>query len=357
MRVLYAVEAFEGGVFESVRIAAEGLAERGHDAAIAFGTRPETPREPRNAIAESVELFPMPWTRRRLRAQLEGARRLRHLATEWQPDVVHLYSAFAGFEGAVVLPAGMPTVFTPQAYAFTMRENGRLRRLAYRLGEGFASRRATVVGACSQSEAALAREVARAKRVQVVANGIPELDDPPPPPRREPSSAPNVVCLGRTVPQRQPEACAKILTAVADRADVAWIGGTGGSRGETGLGALRAAGIQPSGWLPRDEVMDRLGLASAYLHWTAWDGLPLSVLEAMALDVVVVASDIPPNRELLGDRQVCGSEQEAIDLLREVLEDPQLAAELRQSQRRRRGGYGAQRMVDEWLDIYRHITN
>ena len=66
-----------------------------------------------------------------------------------------------------------------------------------------------------------------------------------------------------------------------------------------------AAGIPLSDWLPRGELLDRIGSAGAYLHWTAWDGLPLSILEAMALDVVVVASDIPPNREILGPDAVC----------------------------------------------------
>ena len=38
-------------------------------------------------------------------------------------------------------------------------------------------------------------------------------------------------------------------------------------------------------WLPLldNQRLERLAGATAYLHWTAWDGQPLSVLEAMAL--------------------------------------------------------------------------
>jgi hypothetical protein len=56
---------------------------------------------------------------------------------------------------------------------------------------------------------------------------------------------------------------------------------------------------------------------------------------------VVVASDIGPNRELLGTDQVRATEAEAVELLRAVLADRTLAAKLLAEQRRRRSRYGA----------------
>ena len=74
-----------------------------------------------------------------------------------------------------------------------------------------------------------------------------------------------------------------------------------GWRWRRGLASARFAGSQRRGGDRLVAPSTRSATsteAKVYLHWTAWDGLPLSILEAMANDVVVIASDIPANREL-----------------------------------------------------------
>jgi glycosyltransferase involved in cell wall biosynthesis len=354
LRILHVAEAFGGGLMEMVIALAEGSAEAGHDVLIAYGTRPETPATVRDRIDPGVELHALPWHRRTPDAQLRAGREVRRVVRDWNPDVVHLHSSFAGVVGAMVVDGGTPTVFSPNAFASVLPEAGWLRRRLYRKAERITCRRVTEVGAVSRSEAELARELG-ARRVTRVPNGIPELNSdrvrtrPADAPQADP---PRVVATGRTVPQRRPEAAARILSQVRDVAEVEWLGGGGGRRGVAGHDALVAAGIPLSDWLPRAELLERIGLASAYLHWTAWDGLPLSILEAMALDVVVIASDIPPNREILGPDAVCAGEAEAAALLRRVVEDPAFAEELRASQRARRGEFSAENMVRGWHEVY-----
>jgi glycosyltransferase involved in cell wall biosynthesis len=349
LSVLYVAEAFGGGMFEITRTEAEGMARAGHRVAIAYGVRPETPHDLHDRLDPLVELIPLPWTSRTLAAQVRAYRALRKLCRVWKPDVVHLMSSYAGLHGALAIK-DVPKVYTPQAYAFTMASEPAYKRWAYLIVESFVARRVDLVGACSLSEGAQARSLPGARSVAVVPNGIEELSHKPPVTALEAKPEPTVVAVGRPLPQRQPEACARILSAVSDCARVRWIGG--GTDDGGGQQALAEAGIPLTGWMPRPLTLAALRDSMLYLHWTAWDGLPLSVLEAMALDVVVVASDIGPNRELLGPRQVCRTEQEAITLLRRLIADPDLRKQFLDDQRARRQSYGADEMVSRWTEIY-----
>ncbi len=353
MRILYVAEAFGGGLFEIVRIKAERLAELGHEVGIAYGMRPETPSDVRDRIDRGVELFPMPWKDRSIGAQLSAQWALRRLVRRWSPDVVHLMSSFAGFHGAVALGGTVPLVYTAQGYAFTMTSIPAWKRFGYLLLENFVARRVDVVAGCSLSEGEQARSLPGAHSVAVVENGIPELN-PPLLPLASPggSSQSRVIALGRPSPQRRPEACARIFAGVSDVAEVKWVGGGPTSAGTQ---ALDAAGIPTTGWLSRDATLAELSKATIYLHWTGWDGLPLSILEAMAKDVIVVASDIGPNREVLGPEQAVRTERQATELIRALLTDPDLRKRVIESQRSRRQAYSAERMVNEWIRLYEEL--
>lgn len=356
MRVLHVAEAFGGGLLQMVVDLSNGLAAAGHEVVIAHGVRPETPDDLDALLAPGVRRHTLGWESRHPHVLAAGARRLRAVARTERPDVVHLHSSFAGVLGAWALPAGAPIVFTPHAFASAVPESGRAARTAFRTLESLACRRATLVGGVSRSEAEMA--TARgARRVAWVHNGIAALDPGAPAPRTGPAPGrPLVVAGGRTVAQRRPDACARILAGVRDLADVQWLGGGGGDRGREGRLALEALGIPISGWLPQDEALRRLSGAAAYLHFTSWDGLPYSLLEAVAAGVPVVASDIAPNREVLGSEGLCTTEDEAIALLREVVADPEVARRVREAQGRQRTAFGLQAMVEGWTTVYRGLV-
>jgi len=351
VRILHVAEAFGGGLYEVVRTIAERHAAQGHAVAVAFARRPETPDDPRALINAAVRLYPLEWRRSSPVSQLRAAYKLREIARTFEPDVVHLHSSFAGIAGAFALSGRAPLVYTPHAFASRIAAR-RTTRLAYAAAERWIISRSDLVGAVSHSEAAEASALGAA-RIVTVPNGIPELDEPRPADARPSGGRALVAAGGRFVEQRRPVACARILSAVADEADVVWIGGAGRGDVPDAPEVLAASGVHVTGWLPREAALRTLASASAYLHWTAWDGSPITVLEAMALDVVVIASDIAPNRELVGPDQVCGDEIEAATLIRRVLRDREFSEKLLAAQRARRGAYSANAMAAGWLEVYR----
>jgi glycosyltransferase involved in cell wall biosynthesis len=350
VRIIHVTEASWAGTFQVVRGLATYQAASGHVVTLAYADRPEVPAN--LARTEGVELVPLRWSRRSPAAQLSAGRRLRRLVRERQPDIVHLHSSFAGAVGALAIPRGVPVIYTPHGFAFTRTGVGRAAGLVTRAAEALVARRSAMLGAVSEAEGELARRGLRAPRVAVVRNGIPELD------RDAPAGAsqrqePLVVAMGRITEARRPAASARILGALARDAPVAWIGGAGGGA----EAPLDDAAVPVTGWLPRSEALERLGEATVLLHWSAWDGQSLALLEAFALDVVVVASDIPANREVVGPRQVCADEASAVALVRSILASPALRDELLADQRARAVAFGAERAGANWLELYEQVLS
>ena len=348
MHILHVTEASWAGTLQVVRTLAADQVANGHDVTLAYADQPQAPADLALTAAAGVELAPLEWPRRSPAGQVRAGRALRRLVRERRPDLVHLHSSFAGAVGALALPRAVPLIYTPHGFAFARKGVGRATGTAVRAVEALVARRCALVGAVSEAEAQLARDGLRAPRVAVVRNGIPELDDGVPE-RSLDRAEPVVVALGRITEARRPAATARILAALAPHARVAWIGGRSGGGDDH---AVRDAGVPVTGWLPHGEALERLSEATVYLHWSAWDGQSLAILEAIARDVVVVASDIAANREIVGPRQVCADEPSAIALARSVLEDPALRAELLAEQRRRASAFGARRMSAEWLAVY-----
>lgn len=351
MRVLEVTEAAASGVLHVVEVLAGGLAAHGHDVAVGLGRRPETPPDLGAGLPAGVHVTMLPWASRTVAAQVTAALALRGLVRTWRPDVVHLHSSFAGVVGVAAVPGAVPSVFTPHGFAFARSSERRLRQAAYRAVESSVARRCALVGAVSEAEAQLARAGLRAPRVAVVPNGIPELDAtslPEPALRPEPV----VVAMGRIAAQRRPAEVAWILRGVRDLAAVRWIGGAAYDEDAP----VVAAGVPVTGWLPHRAACEQLGRATVYLHWSAWDGQSLAVLEALARDVAVIASDIPANRELLGRRQVAPDAASARALVRAVLLDRGLREELLAEQRSRRGRWSASAMVARWMAVYERLV-
>jgi glycosyltransferase involved in cell wall biosynthesis len=78
--------------------------------------------------------------------------------------------------------------------------------------------------------------------------------------------------------------------------------------------------VTMKGLVPRTEMYRLFINADIFIHTSHWEGMPISVLEAMACRVPILLSDIPPHREIENkstDKLVCVSDDDYIDTILE----------------------------------------
>lgn len=218
------------------------------------------------------------------------ALKLRSVSAALAPHVVHLHSAWAGLLGRLVMPRGPHlVVYSPHSFFFERQTlSASARRASWRIERLLASR-TDVAGVLTPHEAHLAHLLGLPT---VLIPNVVRVDLDQMTPRVAGEGRPRIVTIGRLSAQKGPDFYLAVV-ASAERlglqAQWLWVGD-----GDPAIRAkLAAAGVQVTGWCSHNAAMRTLADADLYLHTAAWEGSPMTVLEAVALKVPVVARSIP----------------------------------------------------------------
>jgi len=222
-------------------------------------------------------------------------------------DVVHAHSSKAGVLGRLAAwRVGVPAVvYTPNAFAF-LGARGRLARWFYLAIERWLGRHATGAVVCvSRSELALARHhaIAPPERLALVENTIDAsrfASAAPAPDLR--SDRPLVGFIGRLSPQKGVsyfiQAARRVLDAGIE-AQFALVG-----EGELDVGRMVAEQdlnehVVLTGYRP--DIPQVLAALDIFALPSLYEGLPYTLMEAMAAGRPVVATSVEGNRDLIQD--------------------------------------------------------
>ncbi|RAW51403.1 glycosyl transferase [Faecalibacterium prausnitzii] len=309
-KILYIVEAMGGGVFTYIVDLANELVDT-YDMYIAYAVRKQTPSNYKDYFDKRIHLIEVKNFARAINATKDIAAffEIRKIAKEIKPDIIHLHSSKAGALGRFAFSGKrVPLFYTPHGYSFLMQNSSEARRKIYKGIEFVCGKRNCTTISCSKGEHSESLKLN--KQAVYVNNGInmeqlqkliDELGDA----KQHPFT---VFTLGRICYQKNPALFNKIALAMPD-VRFLWIG-DGELRSE-----LTAPNITITGWTERKEALKYSASGDVFVLTSLWEGLPISLLEAMYMKKVCVVSNVIGNRDVIKNGTngfVCNSVDEYV---------------------------------------------
>jgi glycosyltransferase involved in cell wall biosynthesis len=347
-----------GGVASYTALLAEALGARGCEVAVLH------PGRPGNSESGSYRSFPAPARLvpgRRTRAYAEALAvraRAPEAIARFSPDVVHLQ--YAGSMD-LLLPSRLARTGVPLLVTAHCGPTWRHLALAPRAS----TRRLLPADLLVCLGEAQARFFARAgfppDRIRCVGTAIAEPFLAPPPSRTGSRPAPGLF-LGRIAAEKGIETLLDALGRIApeERPRVDLVGPARPRFAARLLHRIERLALGEAARLagPVASVGERIALldgADFYVHPSRVDATPLSVLEAMARGLPIVATSLPGTIELLGDSALLvppGEEEPLAEAILALRRDPALRRRLGEGARRRAEAHTPERLATACLEGY-----
>jgi glycosyltransferase involved in cell wall biosynthesis len=281
--VLHIAESYGGGVLAAIRDYMRNSPDVEHH--LAFSRREDAAMNERDLVGFATTTELPAGHFRRVRA-------VRSLALNLSVAVIHAHSSFGGAYARLALRSTktMPIIYTPHCFGFERTDISKPARLIFWMIEFVLSFNTGTVAACSRRELRLAG-FPLSNPVRVLLPNVPPHGLPTPS-HHGPHAPLRLVGAGRFSAQKDPAffvECVRALRAAGRKLDAIWVGGGTSEENAT----LEAEDIRITGWLPRSDAIDQIRESDVYLHTALWEGFPIAVLEASALEITTVVRSVP----------------------------------------------------------------
>ena len=366
MRIVYVLTSLGmGGAERLVLALASRMAGRGHTVHLLVLRPPVAEQWP---TALPVVYLGM---RRTPLSVIDGFAQARRFLRGFRADVLHSHS----FHPNMV--ARLLGLFIPSTAVLStvhnVYEGGRQRMLAYRLTDGL-SRQTTAVSQAAAERFVRLKAVPR-RKCTVLTNGIDTTEFAPQAERRVRVRAEMDagrdgefiwLTAGRIVPAKDiPNLLRAFAMVRAAQPELQlWIAGEGNVDEVSGLTRLaRELGLAGRvGWLGlRRDLPALLDAADGFVLASAWEGMPLALGEAMAMEKPVAATDVGGVRELVGDAGTIVPAKDSTALAAAMLGIAQMSAEERRTlgraaRARIQSQFSIDTRADDWEALYTALT-
>ncbi len=288
------------------------------------------------------------------------ARSLWH-ARHGEFDLVHIHAIGPGLLLPLARLLGFRrSVLTFHALDYERAKWGRAAKAMLRLSEQVAVRCATEVIAVSRSGTEYLEGKYR-RHICYIPNGPGRLTRRPPGgflDRLGLRGGDYVLFVGRLIPEKCPD---DLVAAMTELTELKVVFAGDSSHSDEYTSRLKSsAGAQAvfPGYVYGQDLAELYSSALAYVLPSEVEGLSISLLEAMAIGLPVVVSDIPGNIEALGDPPAglvyrLRDRHALTDALRRIAEDAELRHELsRKAMARVQEAYDWEAIADQTLTLY-----
>lgn len=325
VQVVHIVESLATGVLDIVEAIVRG--EPGIQHTIAYWQRPETPDDLETRLGGYATLQKIGNSDGRFSPlnEVRGVWEFLKAARSIPKDaVVHLHSTKAGIWARIGFAIRFDfrrVIYTPHAAAFLRKDIGKIIPLAVSIVERLLTTIVpTTIVCCSGSEAEEYHR--RGMSARFIYNGLPYRG-------RNATKGDRIIVAGsgRLSPQKGGVLFAKIAEdCTGSNLSFAWIG-DGPERSVLGTH------VHVTGWLKPDEVLDALDGASIFMSTSEWEGLSISVLQAMRNGLPLILRRCVGNVDLVRDGvngYLFDTDQEAADMLLRLANDVHLREQMGQ---------------------------
>ncbi|RKR10211.1 hypothetical protein C8C83_1883 [Flavobacterium sp. 90] len=298
MKVVHIIEALGGGVYTYFRdlstfFGDDEINKNTETTIIYSSNRKEIdPEKIESEFSNGVNLIHINMVREFSPIQdLKSVYKLRKELKRINPDVIHLHSSKAGVLGRFAyffLFQKKKLFYSPHGYSFLRTDISKsTRNIYWKIESALQFLANSTIVACGDSEYEISKKIGTSRLVR---NGI-DLTAFNKQSDLHENKKLTIGVMGRITFQKNPQFLNQIALNFPDF-NFVWIGD----------GDLRhiitAPNIQITGWiLDRKTLLTELNNIDIYMQISLWEGLPIAVLEAMALQKPVIATNIIGNKD------------------------------------------------------------